>query len=901
MSKDDNSYISTSTKTNRLRSVTRIASSRVTRSQFEQHNKLKALYAESHNTGPTTVTVTQSKENVNENYQSSDSSMIPIESKEERDDSKSGNNSAVTLSPNAEKGGDHDNKNDNDVVANTPTSPSSKEKVESADARAARRAAWPLKGITEPGENDCLFGRGGGTNHHPGNKRYRKLVEDRKETYLKSKRLDKPLVAMGIINDWRALDPPGRFLKQDDKTKYWDDVGDKKAREKTSQALREKTPVKQREGEEYHHPRDQRIARFEPGTSSPVARVKRVNLARDHSLGETFVGGNELSLEGFSWDDSDNPVVRNENANVSPPVHHQGGHYAGEYHHHNEHPPPPHGEHRPPPYDYIREHSLSTNPLSNATVSHSAPPAFGEQPPHYRGQRGEPSSYYGHHYPGYGSPPPGYGSPPPPPGHGPPPPPPDHGAPPPYHHSHPPPYSSPRNPPPPPNYPHHQQPQPRSREHSLQMNPLKGGSTSKPARDTFAEEESYASYSSGHRPPPHPSPAYDNHGAPPPPLPPPYYGYGTPSPQHGWPTPPQGHPSPQFSYHPGSNTSAFGRYDSEARSNSLKSLGSSVDAYYDRRDSGASSAVSSDRYSRQGSSSAPPSENPGSAGTSQDYSKIAELIRDSSDKTRSNSMDDSNAGKSAGYEDTIPRSKSMPYEDSPRMSGMEGRKEEDVSNPDAASSLRVQKPSLLRKLSGGAMARPVAVLAPVVRPIDGGSVHRPEPVKRDTSNQPETLETKRSIKRVVLSRDQSAVSRRLKEEQNMRPGSRLSLTRAQLLDRKLSVEINKLGLEDRNSALSLDRMTTDDVLASLIDDDGEDQFGSPSSAQPPKRLGEDERVTTIDTIAIDIHRGNNPSLGDWDDALEMINEPAPVVHTLRTGESAGVSTDIAEKWLKGET
>mmetsp|Transcript_11013 Transcript_11013/g.20506 ORF Transcript_11013/g.20506 Transcript_11013/m.20506 type:complete len:899 (+) Transcript_11013:268-2964(+) len=898
MSNDDNRYIRTSTATNILRSVTRIAPSRVTRSQFEQQNKLKALYAGSHDSDPTTVTEIQSKENVNENHQS-DSSMIPIESKEERDDSKSGNNSAVTPSPNAEKGGDHDN----DVVANTPPAPSSNKKVESAEERTARRTAWPLKGIAEPGENDCLFGRGGGTNHHPGNKRYRKTVEDRKETYLKSKRLDKPLVAMGIINDWRALDPPGRFLKQDDKTKYWDDVGDKKAREKTSQALREKTPVKQREGEEYHHPRDQRTARFEPGTSSPVARVKRVNLARDHSLGETFVGDNAISLEGFSWDDSDKPVVRNENANVSPPVppvHHEGGHYGGEYHHHNEHPPPPHGEHRPPPYDYIREHSLSTSPLSNANVSHPAPPAFGEQPPHYRGQHGEQSSYYGHHYPGYGSPPPGYGSPPPPPppGHGPPPPP-DHGAPPPYHHAHPPPYSSPRNPPPPSNYPHHQQP--RSREHSLQMNPLKGGSTSQPARDTFTEEESYASYGGGHRPPPHPSPAYDNHGAPPPPLPPPYYGYGTPSPQHGWPTPPQGHPSPQFSHHPGSNPSAFGRYDSGARFNSLKSLGSSVDAYYDRRDSGASSAVSSDRYSRQGSSSAPPSENPGSAGTSQDYSKIAELIRDSSDKTRSNSMDDSNAGRSAGYEDTIPRSKSMPYEDSPRMSDMEGRKEEDVSNPGAASSPRVQKPSLLRKLSGGAMVRPVAVLAPVVRPIDGGSVHRPEPVKRDTSNQPETLETKRSIKRVVLSRDQSAVSRRLKEEQKTRPGSRLSLTRAQLIDRNLSVEINKLGLEDRHSAFSLDRMTTEDVLTSLIDDDGEDQFGSLSSAQPLERMGEGERVTTIDAIAMDIHRGNDPSLGDWDDALEIMNEPAPVVHTLRTAESAGVSTDIAEKWLKGET
>mmetsp|Transcript_25894 Transcript_25894/g.46924 ORF Transcript_25894/g.46924 Transcript_25894/m.46924 type:complete len:97 (-) Transcript_25894:1067-1357(-) len=96
-------------------------------------------------------------------------------------------------------------------------------------------------------------------------------------------------------------------------------------------------------------------------------------------------------------------------------------------------------------------------------------------------------------------------------------------------------------------------------------------------------------------------------------------------------------------------------------------------------------------------------------------------------------------------------------------------------------------------------------------------------------------------------------------------------------------------------------MTTEDVLTSLIDDDGEDQFGSLSSAQPLERMGEGERVTTIDAIAMDIHRGNDPSLGDWDDALEIMNEPAPVVHTLRTAESAGVSTDIAEKWLKGET
>ena len=230
------------------------------------------------------------KENVNGNHhrRGDDASMSPASSKEEEEEDdddddeeeeeEGGDNSedeskndggsdceeegegadvaklAVTPSPNADRDVDVDvdavplapattKTNDGE----SPPPPSSTEEL--ADL-AARRSAWPMSGIAEPGLNDCLFGRGGGTNHHPGNKLYRKIVEDRKEVYLTSKRLDKPLVAMNIINEWRALDPPGRFLKQNDKTKLWEDVGDKKAREKTSQALREKTPTKQREGEE---------------------------------------------------------------------------------------------------------------------------------------------------------------------------------------------------------------------------------------------------------------------------------------------------------------------------------------------------------------------------------------------------------------------------------------------------------------------------------------------------------------------------------------------------------------------------------------------------------------------------------------------------------------------------
>ena len=88
------------------------------------------------------------------------------------------------------------------------------------------------------------------TNHHEGNKRYRKMVEQRKVDYVNSKRLDKPLVALDIIRAWRAQSPPGRFLKYEELPDTWSDVGDKKAREKTSQALREKAPLLRKQQEE---------------------------------------------------------------------------------------------------------------------------------------------------------------------------------------------------------------------------------------------------------------------------------------------------------------------------------------------------------------------------------------------------------------------------------------------------------------------------------------------------------------------------------------------------------------------------------------------------------------------------------------------------------------------------
>jgi len=115
--------------------------------------------------------------------------------------------------------------------------------------------------IKDPGDNDVLFGRGGLTNNFKGNIRFRLLVNGHKLRYLAATKVEKPMVAREVVSIWRNLVPPGRFLsaKKTDKASgsaastsdggsesnnnkmLWSDVGDKKAREKASQSLRERT------------------------------------------------------------------------------------------------------------------------------------------------------------------------------------------------------------------------------------------------------------------------------------------------------------------------------------------------------------------------------------------------------------------------------------------------------------------------------------------------------------------------------------------------------------------------------------------------------------------------------------------------------------------------------------
>lgn len=95
------------------------------------------------------------------------------------------------------------------------------------------------KGIQYYSGNDVLLGRGGRTNTHGGNLQFRMLVSSNKRLYFSHRsRSMKRAISKSIVWAIRAQMPPGRFLQQDSKG-LWHDVGEAKAVEKTSQALRE--------------------------------------------------------------------------------------------------------------------------------------------------------------------------------------------------------------------------------------------------------------------------------------------------------------------------------------------------------------------------------------------------------------------------------------------------------------------------------------------------------------------------------------------------------------------------------------------------------------------------------------------------------------------------------------
>lgn len=73
-----------------------------------------------------------------------------------------------------------------------------------------------------------------------GNKRFRDVIALHREDYTRASKTQKPNVSRHIVRVFRTHEPPGRFLKRGDDG-HWYDIGDQRAAEKVSQALREKS------------------------------------------------------------------------------------------------------------------------------------------------------------------------------------------------------------------------------------------------------------------------------------------------------------------------------------------------------------------------------------------------------------------------------------------------------------------------------------------------------------------------------------------------------------------------------------------------------------------------------------------------------------------------------------
>ena len=110
----------------------------------------------------------------------------------------------------------------------------------------------PIEVYVAPAPDDVLFGRGGGTNLHDGNKRYREEIDIFRIWYkaicvdnnklsgnvVEFNKRQKTNLSLTLLN---AVKSKGRFLKEDEiGVNLYYEVDDNAARKKISQALREK-------------------------------------------------------------------------------------------------------------------------------------------------------------------------------------------------------------------------------------------------------------------------------------------------------------------------------------------------------------------------------------------------------------------------------------------------------------------------------------------------------------------------------------------------------------------------------------------------------------------------------------------------------------------------------------
>eukprot|EP00984_Skeletonema_dohrnii_P014977 scaffold6412_cov147-Skeletonema_dohrnii-CCMP3373.AAC.4 len=89
----------------------------------------------------------------------------------------------------------------------------------------------------DPTMNDVLSGRGAWFNQHPGNKKFRRMLEEQKAVYMAGTKKQKMDISKAIVEAIYSKTPPGRFLKKCPDTGQWSELSKRDAADRAAQAM----------------------------------------------------------------------------------------------------------------------------------------------------------------------------------------------------------------------------------------------------------------------------------------------------------------------------------------------------------------------------------------------------------------------------------------------------------------------------------------------------------------------------------------------------------------------------------------------------------------------------------------------------------------------------------------
>ena len=126
---------------------------------------------------------------------------------------------------------------------------------------------------------------------------------------------------MEIVQKWRSLDPSGRFLKMNEQTKLWDDIGDEEANKKVQKAFKDKNrdeSSKSKKKKTTNHHQKQIEEESSDDESEEVLPKRKRAVHKRKVVQPSIKEDNDDSVVNSDNDDDDNQQWKDGNGEDDP-------------------------------------------------------------------------------------------------------------------------------------------------------------------------------------------------------------------------------------------------------------------------------------------------------------------------------------------------------------------------------------------------------------------------------------------------------------------------------------------------------------------------------------------------------------------------------------------------------